>query len=132
MSDSFVICVSWIREYTGSLSDFDLFIWTLFSSFIFSVRFFLPLFVFIYIWMQNALFNCMNCRLHSSLVKFTVHQMSYFTMPGKLCVFFLFAKSTPFVYVKFFNIAILSSVGLKFSIFLFLSLVYLKALFFTR
>ena len=32
--------------------------------------------------------------------------------------FFLFAMCTPFVYVKFFNIAILSSVGLKFSIFL--------------
>ena len=81
--------------------------------------------LFIYLWMQNALLYCMNCRLHSSLVKFTVHQMSYH-------VFFLFAKSTPFVYVKFFNIAILSSVGLKFSIFLFLSLVYLKALFFMR
>ena len=91
--------------------------------------------IFIYIWMQNALLFCMNCRLHSSLLKFTVHQMSYFTMPGKLYIFFTFAKSTPFFYVKFFNIVILSSVRLKFfyySIFLLLLLVYLKTLFFTQ
>ena len=93
---------------------------------------FYPYLIFIYIWMQNALLYCMYCRLHSSLVTFTIHQMSYLTMPGKAYVFFQFAKSTLFVYVKFFNIVILSLVALKFSIFPFLSLVYLKALFFIQ
>ena len=71
--------------------------------------------------MQNGLFYCMNCRLHSSPVKFTIHQMSDFTMPGKLYVVFLFVKSSPFVSFRFFNIVILSSVGLKFSFSIFVA-----------
>ena len=109
MSHSFLICFSWIREYTGSLSDFDLFIWTL-------VFFFVA-------WIAGYILPLLSLLFTKCLILPCLENSTFF---------FLFAKSTPFVYFRFFNMVILSSVGLKFSIFSFFWLVFLKALFFTQ